>query len=206
MAKEKEYINISDIVVPGWNTHCTAVGNEKGIRTYSPSRYCEKSARLIEYKNGKIVRLAYNGKKKVKVGNGHRYVDTFISCYEEKEALLEEKEEKGREIDEMIEVIDTNRFGRRSGLGEGRGLRDGETRASVRAEEKAAGKRDGGGGPPSKTDSEDLKKVKRARSLVVRIEETRNDYSDEVIRELKCICASARRMIEEYESRRKIPE
>ena len=100
-------------------------------------------------------------------------------------------------------AYDTKRFGCRSGLGEGRGLRDGETRASVRAKEKAAGKRKGGGGTLVKTDSKDLRKVKRARSLVVCIEETRNDYSDEVIRELKCIYAAAGRMIEEYESRKK---
>lgn len=106
-------------------------------------------------------------------------------------------------LGEAGEVYDTNRFGRRSGLGAGRGLKEGETRASVRAEEKAAGIRTGGGEPPVKTDSEDLKMVKRARSLVVCVEETRNDYSDEVIRELKQIRAAAARMIAEYEERQR---
>ncbi len=58
--------------------------------------------------------------------------------------------------------------------------------------------------PPSqKTDLKDLKNMREARSLLFLLEETRNEYSDEVIREISRIRAAADRIIKEHEGRKK---
>lgn len=111
----------------------------------------------------------------------------------------------------VIEITDTRRFGQRSGLGEGRSAdvakqenEGSEQNNTQKREAKKNGNGGGGGEPPVKTDDNDLKKIRRARSIVIGIEETRNDYSDEFIRELRRIYGSARRMIEEYEMRKSL--
>lgn len=55
--------------------------------------------------------------------------------------------------------------------------------------------------PRVPTTPKDLIDMYLVRSIVYRIEETRNVYSARIIREMKRVAAALQRMIEEYEMR-----
>lgn len=103
--------------------------------------------------------------------------------------------------------VDTTRFGKHSGLGLGRPKAPDDSCRKRRKRDAYAsgggGGDDGGDGmmPRVPTTPKDLIDMHLVRSIVYRIEETRNVYSARIIREMKRVAAALQRMIEEYEMR-----